>query len=312
MNSSFVNCSLIRLICCLIVLLCYLPMIAQDYRIVEVDGQRKVVLYDRCLGEEQTIQVEFLRSIPKRSLHYYKALSDGDTVTVLNLNPKVGELFKVADTSTIKVRPIKSLRMLYWELPSAPVAYCFEKDTVWFSQDDTSPKYVLMDENVMIEHAKKRKMDDDVETWEYKDSTVIKTLKITGPQNEDVPSFDQNNDQSLYDNLTFENGVCYKQFNVVFDGFGKNPLNGSFSEGLSQVLSKENDIPTSSISFIYDNQEYYISLSNDCDWSGEDYRRGDMITVQIAFFENVKQPYDNIYPFAIVMQIRGVKTVDTD
>ncbi len=74
-----------------------------------------------------------------------------------------------------------------------------------------------------------------------------------------------------------------------------------FSEGLSQIF-KGNDIPTSSIAFIYDGQEYYISLCNDCQCS-KDLSSGDVITLKIAFFQDVKQPYDYLFPFAMVIEM---------
>jgi len=125
-------------------------MPVRDYRVDTIDGSKMVTLFGRCVGEEKVIQVEFLRSVAKNSLHFYKALCDNDTVALLDLNPEVGGVFSVGSCSAIKVRPITRLRLLYWELPSAPAAYCFEKDTVWFSRDDVSPKYVLIDEGVRI------------------------------------------------------------------------------------------------------------------------------------------------------------------
>ena len=142
-----------------------------------VKGVKTVSLYDRNLGEEQTVHLEFLKSIPKKSLHMYRALCDNDTVSLLDLNPEVGALFMVGESYNLKVRPIRSLGVLYWELPSAPLAYCFENDTIWFSRDDTSPKYILMDEGVVVKHAQKQIIDDE-EVWKYDDGKVIKTQKL--------------------------------------------------------------------------------------------------------------------------------------
>ena len=149
----------------------------RDYRVETVHGVKTVLLYDRYLGEEQTLQLQFLKSIPKKSLHMYRALCGSDTVSLLDLNPEEGELFMVGESSIIKVRPIRSLKVLYWELPSAPLAYCFEKDTVWFSRDDTSPKYLLMDEGVVVMQAKKLVIDGE-EVWKYEDGKEIKTKKL--------------------------------------------------------------------------------------------------------------------------------------
>ena len=199
-------------------------------------------------GEEQTAEIEFLKSLPKKSLHMYRAMCGSDTVSLLDLNPEVGESFVVGESSIVKVRPIRSLRVLYWELPSASRAYCFENDTIWFSRDDTSPKYLLMDDGVVIKRAQKQ-IIDGVEVWKYDDGNEIKAMNINWSHNQDSLSVGQNGNLSLYNNLQFENGVCYKTLNVSFLSFGKNPLNGQFSKGLSQIFKKKNDIPTSSISF---------------------------------------------------------------
>lgn len=274
---------------------------ALDYRVDTLNGIKTITLYDRYLGEEQIVQVEFLKSIPKRSLLLYRALCGNDTVTLLDLNPEVGRTFNSGNTYEIKVRPITRMKVLNYESPSAPLAYCFERDTVWFSRNDTSPKCILIDENVMVKCGQ-RHIKDNVEVWQYDDGNVIKTLRLNGPHHQDTLPLDQNGDISLYNNLQFENGVCYKTLNVSFLSFGKNPLNGQFSEGLSQIFKKGNDIPTSSIAFIYDGQEYYISLCNECQCS-EDLSSGDEITLKIAFFQDVKQPYDYLFPFAMVIEI---------
>lgn len=274
------------------------------YRVDTINGIKTITLYDINLGEEQTAEIEFLKSLPKKSLHLYRAMCGSDTVSLLDLNPEVGESFVVGETSIVKVRPIRSLRVLYWELPSASRAYCFENDTIWFSRDDKSPKYLLMDDGVVIKRAQKQ-IIDGVEVWKYDDGNEIKAMKINWSHNHDSLSVGQNGNLSLYNNLQFENGVCYKTLNVSFLSFGKNPLNGQFSKGLSQIFKKKNDIPTSSISFIYDGHEYYISLCNDCQRhiSIEDFSSGDIITLKIAFFQDVKQPYDYVFPFAMVTEI---------
>ena len=146
------------------------------YRVDTINGIKTITLYDINLGEEQTAEIEFLKSLPKKSLHMYRAMCGSDTVSLLDLNPEVGESFVVGETSIVKVRPIRSLRVLYWELPSASRAYCFENDTIWFSRDDTSPKYLLMDDGVVIKRAQKQ-IIDGVEVWKYDDGNEIKAMK---------------------------------------------------------------------------------------------------------------------------------------
>ncbi len=192
----------------------------RDYRVDTINGVKTITLYDRYLGEEQLVQVEFLKSIPKRSLYLYRVLCGNDTVTLLDLNPEDGRTFNIGNSCEIKVRPITRMRVLYYELPSAPLAYCFERDTVWFSRNDTTPKYILIDENVRVKCGQ-RHIKDNVEVWQYDDGNVIKTLNINGSHHQDSLPLDQKDDLSLYNNLQFENGVCYKTLNVNFLSFGK-------------------------------------------------------------------------------------------
>ena len=50
----------------------------------------------------------------------------------------------------------------------------------------------------------------------------------------------------------------------------------------------------------YNNKPYYINLSND--FPLRDYEEGERIVLQIVFYENVKQPYDYIYPYSIIIK----------
>ena len=109
----------------------------------------------------------------------------------------------------------------------------------------------------------------------------------------------QNNMNGLYDNLSYTDGVCYKEIEVTYQSIGRSPLNGQFGRGMSEIMKKK-DIPQSSMYFIYNNKPYYINLSND--FPLRDYEEGERIVLQIVFYENVKQPYDYIYPYSIIIK----------
>ena len=106
---------------------------------------------------------------------------------------------------------------------------------------------------------------------------------------------------SIYDNLSYDKGVCSKDLEVTFLSLGKNPLNGQFSDGLSLVFKSPNDIPTSSMSFLYNSKEYYISIDNKCNL--KKINEGDKIVIHILFYEFVKEPYEYEQPYSLIVAI---------
>ena len=63
------------------------------------------------------------------------------------------------------------------------------------------------------------------------------------------------------------------------------------------------EIPKSSVSLVYKEKEYYISIKNKCDTRGIPY--GEKIKIRIIYFEKLRQPYDFTYPFAIITKIES-------
>ena len=69
---------------------------------------------------------------------------------------------------------------------------------------------------------------------------------------------------------------------------------------------EKDDVPQNTLLFIYNANFYNISISNDCDLSylkNKERTPNDEIKIRVKFFENVKQPYNTDYPFAIIESI---------
>ncbi|MDD7558415.1 MAG: hypothetical protein PUJ69_07085 [Porphyromonas somerae] len=78
--------------------------------------------------------------------------------------------------------------------------------------------------------------------------------------------------------------------------FGRRHARGNFCD------KKEiKEIPKSSVSFVYEGQNYYISIKNECDTRRITY--GERIRMRILFFEGIKQPYSFIHPFAVITKV---------
>ena len=108
-------------------------------------------------------------------------------------------------------------------------------------------------------------------------------------------------DSSLYSNIKYVNGKYEREIECVFQGIGKNPIDGD-TQGIASAIKKEiKEIPKSSVSLVYKEKEYYISIKNKCHTRGIPY--GEKIKIRIIYFEKLRQPYDFTYPFAIITKI---------
>ena len=112
-------------------------------------------------------------------------------------------------------------------------------------------------------------------------------------------------DSSLYSNIKYVNGRYEREIECVFQGIGKNPIDGD-TQGMASAIKKEiKEIPKSSVSLVYKEKEYYISIKNKCDTRGIPY--GEKIKIRIIYFEKLRQPYDFTYPFAIITKIESCR-----
>lgn len=108
-------------------------------------------------------------------------------------------------------------------------------------------------------------------------------------------------DSCLYSHITYIDGKCEREIECIFQGIGRNPLDGD-TLGIASAIKKEiKEIPKSSVSFVYKGQNYYISIKNECDTRRISY--GERIRMRILFFEGIKQPYSFIHPFAIITKV---------
>ena len=72
------------------------------------------------------------------------------------------------------------------------------------------------------------------------------------------------------------------------------------------LIMTESEVPQKALNFIYQYNIYNISISNDCDLSClKDINRNssDNFKIRVKFFENVKQPYQYKFPFAVIESI---------
>ena len=110
---------------------------------------------------------------------------------------------------------------------------------------------------------------------------------------------------NLYYDLKFEDGICIKDFVVNAVSVSENILQGNMTENMNLIMT-ESEVPQKNLSFIYQYNIYNISISNDCDLSClkiKDQTASDNYKIKVKFFENVKQPYQYKYPFAIIESI---------
>ena len=109
----------------------------------------------------------------------------------------------------------------------------------------------------------------------------------------------------LYYDLKFEDGVCVREFVVDFGHVEESILQGHMEANMNLIMEKD-DVPQNTLLFIYNANFYNISISNDCDLSylkNKERTPNDEIKIRVKFFENVKQPYNTDYPFAIIESI---------
>ena len=127
-------------------------------------------------------------------------------------------------------------------------------------------------------------------------------MQLSGPSLLIQSSKDKSN---LYYDLKYEDGICIKEFVVNAASVSENILHGDMTENMNLIMT-ESEVPQKALSFIYQYNIYNISISNDCDLSClkiKDQTASDYYKIRIKFFENVKQPYQYKYPFAIIESI---------
>ena len=109
---------------------------------------------------------------------------------------------------------------------------------------------------------------------------------------------------NLYYDLKFEDGICVREFVVNTATVSENILQGNMTENMNLIMT-ESELPQKSFSFYYQYNLYNISISNDCDLSclKDKDKSSDNYKIRVKFFENVKQPYQYKYPFAIIESI---------
>jgi hypothetical protein len=109
----------------------------------------------------------------------------------------------------------------------------------------------------------------------------------------------------LYYDLKFEDGVCVRDFVVDFGHIVGNILQGNMEENMNLIMEK-NEVPQKTLNFLYHANFYNISISNDCDLSylkNKERTPNEKLKIRVKFYENVKQPYNTDYPFAIIESI---------
>ena len=109
----------------------------------------------------------------------------------------------------------------------------------------------------------------------------------------------------LYYDLKFEDGICVRDFVVEFGHIEGNILQGNMEENMNLIMEK-NEVPQKTLNFLYHANIYNISISNDCDLSymkNKERTPNEKLKIRVKFFENVKQPYNTDYPFAIIESI---------
>lgn len=116
----------------------------------------------------------------------------------------------------------------------------------------------------------------------------------------------QHLEKHLYDGLSFSDGMCFKTVKVTYLAFGRDPLNECNDSIALVIRNVTQNIPYTSISFLYKGQKYYISLHKRC--KVPNISEGRKIILQIQFYKDIKQPYQNKHPYAIITKIKKVKS----
>ena len=119
-----------------------------------------------------------------------------------------------------------------------------------------------------------------------------------------IPSLKaQNTNDSLYCDLTYSNGICQKTFAVTYLSYGKNPMGYESTDKEVAKIKKELKYrPHSALSLLYKGHKYYISLNYEC--TPKNLSKGDKVEVNITFYNDIKQPNKEEYPFAIISSIK--------
>ena len=109
-------------------------------------------------------------------------------------------------------------------------------------------------------------------------------------------------EQQLYDSLSYSDGVCVKTIKVSYLSLGRDPLNERNDSIALIIMNATQNTPYTSMSFLYKEQKYYISLHKEC--KIPNISKGEKIILQIQFYKDIKQPYKNKSPYAIISKIK--------
>ena len=115
----------------------------------------------------------------------------------------------------------------------------------------------------------------------------------------------QNTTTPLYENLVFAKDVCRKKLVVVFESFGKNPMNKIVNDETRPIKKKLGYIPNSSVVFSYKGCKYYISIADRA--YSSDFKKGDSAEISVNFYKNIPEPYKHKLPFSIITSIKSYK-----
>lgn len=136
---------------------------------------------------------------------------------------------------------------------------------------------------------------DDIDMYNYNQLCQLSNGYIIDPTKKN----------GLYYDMKFEDGICVKDFVVEFGHIEESILQGNMEANMNLIMEKD-DVPQNTLIFIYNANFYNISISNDCDLSylkNKERTPNERIKIRVKFFENVKQPYNTDYPFAIIESI---------
>lgn len=93
-------------------------------------------------------------------------------------------------------------------------------------------------------------------------------------------------EQQLYDSLSYSDGVCVKTIKVSYLSLGRDPLNERNDSIALIIMNATQNTPYTSMSFLYKEQKYYISLHKEC--KIPNISKGEKIILQIQFYKDIK------------------------
>jgi len=99
----------------------------------------------------------------------------------------------------------------------------------------------------------------------------------------------------------FSKETVLKKIEVSYLSLGRDILNENNDSIAIRIRTITENTPYSSMSFLYRGQKYYISVHQKC--KTNNLSANEKITLYIQFYRDIKQPYQNKYPYAIITKI---------